>query len=285
MGNWSFPPVLEKIKNDVIKFLNKLEKDYNKSEGFDLETELLSSHTLRVSRVARGLAISEKLDPNPVYVAALFHDVGKFMWKTRDEFKDLKEETISATIAEEKLKHYDLDLEFIDKVVKILTELYNYNKGVGLEAAVIVEADALDKIGFHGVYTFFSKWTIRGKNLEEIIVKHLPGELTYANNIERVIFTEAGKRISMLLKKRTLDYYEVFLTELELFGYKFSINCINKRDIDILYIVKNKEVKEVKTHTEKREKCEWFEIEIIYDDGEQHKASFCLPRPLKIVER
>lgn len=270
--------LLNKIEHHVIGILEDLEYKYNLAQGLDKRTRFLVSHSLRVANIAKYIAEREDLDPTLVYIAALLHDLGKFVWKKNREYEGAREEEISARYAENILVGLNLlDNEIVKNIKEIIQKLYGEKELSDKRVAILHDADALDRVGYHGVYTFLSKWTIRGEDLETIILKRLPGELTYIQNIEKVMVTKTGKKLARLFKEKAIKFYEGLLRELNQLGFNYALKIEEYKNMKIVCVIKNKEIISSDKNIEKKLKCMWYSMRIKYIDNEIQEFGFCLP--------
>lgn len=122
-------------------------------------------HVKRVQRLCLKLSGSvEGTDSEVVEVAALLHDVGKFMEK---ENSAIDHGSVSADMGEKFLNSIKFDEE---KVAAICHAIRVHTHGVeprSTEAKVLHDADFLDKMGAVGVATLFIKACLVDTTIEE----------------------------------------------------------------------------------------------------------------------
>ena len=276
--NWEKFGWVKKIVEAAIDRLDKLEFEYNRAIGLNRETRFLSAHSLRVANIAKRICEEEGGNCLLVFIAALFHDAGKFIWKTDERFESVREEILSSMFAEKVLGDFGVDESIVNGVKEVIEEIYSEGHIDLKEAQIIRDADILDKVGYHGVYTFFSKWTLRGENIFDIVEKRLSGELTYLINVQKILYTETAKKYAKDLAKKSIAFYKDFLNELAQIGLKYVLESRVVDGIEVVLVLKQKRVDEIYENVENRLKCRWLRVEIRYSDGDLQEIGFCLPR-------
>ncbi len=206
------PKLLEKIKH----IIQKSESDFNK-ENSSYETNFLWDHSYRVGKIAYTLALREGVHPLIPTIAALFHDAGKF-FLGQYHVDDIPEETHSANIAEHILTEEGFPSKEIQLILSAISALYNDQMDCDFHCQIVHDADRLEKLGLLGIANFFTKATLRGKNLSDAIISSLSRELTYANASPKTMLTKSGRLFALEASKKTINYFDCLLEELELFG-------------------------------------------------------------------
>lgn len=165
-------------------------------------------HGMRVARFSERIARKEKLkvDHNALFVAALFHDIGKIKAVVESGEIDYKSDgnknhhLVSEQMFLEVLGKNTFDLlgkKFINKVISIIQETH-IDLPTFLEVKVIQDADELDNFGYLQIWRTFTYdaltnmsfsdalewWKIEGKASRSKILKTLWFETTkrVANN-------------------------------------------------------------------------------------------------------
>ncbi len=250
----------------------------------------LWEHTIHVASIAKKLAKSEGLDPFLPELTALFHDSGKFV-NGDYHIDDTPEEEIASRIAEEVLSKYGLEINDISKVKNALLSLYDENKNNNEIADIIHDADFLSKFGNVGIAVFFTKMVLRGKNINESILKSLSKELTYSSVLPLNMRTKSGKEIAERKRKKTIEFFTELLEELREDGVSdFIINkkkwvykAKGNKSVEILLVTRRQCQNCNSTYSseffvEKGIKCQ--KLNLIIKCGhcdDNYKLSFCLP--------
>jgi uncharacterized protein len=122
-------------------------------------------HVKRVQRLSKQLSKDMKrVDSDVVEVAALLHDVGKYVEK---ESKAVDHGSKSAEMAEEFLK----SIKFAEKKVAAVCHAIRVHthgeEPRSAEAKILHDADFLDKMGAVGVATLFIKACLTNATIEE----------------------------------------------------------------------------------------------------------------------
>ncbi|HSW38879.1 MAG TPA: HD domain-containing protein [Acidobacteriota bacterium] len=177
----------------------------------------LWEHTAHVASIVLQLAQAERLDPLLPSIAALFHDIGKFVGGVYRSDEIIEEEE-SARIAEQMLREAGMKKTDIRRVVSGLRALYNEKAGGNKLAALIHDADFLAKFGAMGVASFFTKSVLRGRALRSSIIGYLSKELTYAACLPMNMRTAAGKLAAVKKTADSVRFFRSLLTELRKSG-------------------------------------------------------------------
>jgi HD superfamily phosphodiesterase len=202
-----FPGLMQKVQ----KAIQESESAFEGSGG-DVES-FLWEHTMHVTSITYRLAQEEGLDPYIPAIAALFHDIGKFIGGRyhRDE---IIEEEESAQIAERLLPEFGVKKGDIRKILAGLRALYNERAKKNPVAAVLHDADFLSKFGALGVASFFTKSTLRRRPLRASVFGYLSKELTYAACLPLNMHTAAGRKLAAKKATGSLKFYRSLLDEL-----------------------------------------------------------------------
>ncbi|MBE8539375.1 HD domain-containing protein [Geoglobus acetivorans] len=190
-------------------------------------------HTCRVRNLALTIADGCDINKEALEIAALFHDVGRVR-------SDKNHAIASAEIAMDFLKNFDLEVEFVDVVVKSIEEHERLYEPTYLEGKILQDADKLDGMGAIGIIraaeasAFNSKLEYDTQNpfgvgctdLEEWIdenIRQIPNRNLRVDKylIEEIIgrqmqwinmmWTEKARRMA----QRRFDLMKTFLKELE----------------------------------------------------------------------
>lgn len=273
------PNLLEKIK----QIIQKSESDFSK-ENSSYETNFLWDHSYRVGKIAYTLALREGVNPLIPTIAALFHDAGKFVLG-QYHIDNIPEETHSANIAECILKEEGFSSKEIQLILSAISALYNDQKDCNLHCRIVHDADRLEKLGLLGIANFFTKATLRGKNLSDALSSNLSRELTYANASPKTMLTKSGRLFAIEKSKKTINYFDGLLDELELFGIGkyYSKKTLLDKGVEIILVVPEncshcKGEYQITITTEKGIKCEKLNAHFSCNRcKEQYDVSFCLP--------
>ncbi len=273
------PNLLEKIK----QIIQKSESDFNKENSL-YETNFLWDHSYRVGKIAYTLALREGVNPLIPTIAALFHDAGKFVLG-KYHVDNVSEEEHSASIAEGILKEEDFSSKEIHLILSAISALYSDQMECDLHCQIVHDADRLEKSGLLGIANFFTKATLRGKNLSDALSSSLSRELTYANASPKTMLTKSGRLFAIEKSKKTIDYFDGLLEELALFGIGrfYSKKTLLEKGVEIILVVPEncshcKGEYMITISTEKGIKCEKLTAHFSCNRcSEQYNVSFCLP--------
>jgi len=130
------------------------------------------------------------------------------------KFKESKlpEETYSALIAQKLLEEFKWGIDTISNICEAIKELYQENSHNPL-SHLIRDADTLSKLGFQGLMSYISKWTLRGLPSLQIAKKKLSIELTYAFNAKHTMLTPQGRKESIKEAEWTLTSFKNLLNQ------------------------------------------------------------------------
>lgn len=122
-------------------------------------------HVKRVQRLCVQLAKNAKeVDSGVLEVAALLHDIGKYVEK---ENNAVDHGRISAEMAEEFLRSIKFDNDKLKAVCHAIRVHTHGEEPRSLEAKIVHDADFLDKMGAVGVATVFVKACLANTTIEE----------------------------------------------------------------------------------------------------------------------
>jgi len=180
--------------------------DIEETEGFVKEKlenfPDVRSHTQRVRKYALFIAKQEKADLKIVEAAALLHDIGYSIEGFSNHAKN------SVTVAKKFLEKSNFDnLEYL------LNAIEHGKDPKTIEAKIILDADALDRIGPIGII----RMTIHFFRDEKIIDTKILAEKV-KNLIEMSIqnlYTETAKEIAKSNLLSLKDFFEVLNIQLE----------------------------------------------------------------------
>jgi len=122
-------------------------------------------HVKRVQRLCIGLSRHMKgVDLEVVELAALLHDVGKFVEKENNALDHGK---VSAEVADEFLRSMEFDEGKVEAVCHAIRVHTHGEEPRSVEAKLLHDADFLDKMGAVGVATVFVKACLTETTIEE----------------------------------------------------------------------------------------------------------------------
>jgi len=122
-------------------------------------------HVKRVQRLSMQLLKSMKVaDSDVVEVAALLHDVGKYVEKDNNGVDHGK---VSAEMAEKFLSSVKFDMEKVKAICHAIRVHTHGEEPRSVEAKILHDADFLDKMGAVGVATLFIKACLTNATIEE----------------------------------------------------------------------------------------------------------------------
>lgn len=208
--------LLASVEARARELLTEAEREFVEAAG-PVPTRHLWEHTLSVANLAAEIAEAEGGDVLVARVAALFHDIGKFRDGKYHE-GGVAEEDYATEVATMELRALGADEALIGRVVAALREMYRPSARSPVEAKALHDADVLSKTGAYGVATMLVKWASRGLTVSEIVSKKLARELTYAANAERLLSTEAGRRMAKERIKRELSTLRALVEEVSKLG-------------------------------------------------------------------
>ena len=194
-------------------------------ESVEGEVRVLTSHSLLAALYANIIASSEGLDARTAVAAALLHDYGK-LGSREAGAGELEYLARESRRLRELLSRMDVEPE----------EALRAIMGEGRVGDVVWDADLLSKLGVLGLYSFFSKWAVRGKDLIAAVVENLPRELTIAVNAARLARTRTGRKLASTLADRSLEAYKLLIDELRSLGLDVSVEGENVRGVRVLWV-------------------------------------------------
>lgn len=175
------------------KLIRELERKYIEASK-PVTTTHLWEHSKQVADIAVEIGRRAGADLEVVALASLFHDVGKF-YSGQYHRDEVREEVHSARAAEKIMRECGLSQEKIGRVVEAIHSLYGEETPASLECKVLRDADLLSKSGALGVANFFIKWSARGMNMSDMLISELGRELSYLENLDKLVLTEAARGI------------------------------------------------------------------------------------------
>jgi len=196
----------------------------------------LWSHSARVAHFAHHLAIKEGLDPTAAILAALIHDAGKFFGGNYHQDEE-PEEKKAVIVAQEILRGspYESQLPIINDAILSLYRDDRNPSGIG---AILYDADRLDKLGYIGIAQFFSKHSLRGKFLDNDLMKKVCIELTYAHHAPLTLKTTTARKLASRRSERVRSFFMGLLEEWrEMELGDFSIHDADVEGIKLVLVV------------------------------------------------
>lgn len=181
-------------------------------------------HGLEVARFAVKIIEVEKLkiDKDIIYVAGLFHDIGKVNAINSNREIDynsegnLKHEDISIDFLSKYIGKY-VDQEFIAKVVEIITEK-DYSSS--LERKVLSDADELGNFGFSQVWRTFNYCALSKQSFEQMLEFWKAGNLKDRKEWINKLNFDISKRVA----RSRFIRFEKFLQTIEEESLGLDIN-------------------------------------------------------------
>lgn len=206
-----YPELVGRVK----RVIEESERQYARKKGQAIEAgeSFLWEHTREVAAVAMRLAVAEGVDPLLPVTAALFHDIGKFSGG-RYHADDIPEEQEAAGIARQMLEAAGMTEDHMLEVVGGLEALYHENVEGNHIADMVHDADFLCKFGFLGAAHFFQKAALRGRPLQQVVLRDLSKELTYAACLPLNMRSEAARKMAAKKRKDSLLFFKGLLGEL-----------------------------------------------------------------------
>ncbi|MDY6764606.1 MAG: HD domain-containing protein [Halobacteria archaeon] len=164
-------------------------------------------HILGTMRLGEKIARQENANVDVVKVAALFHDIAKF---EVDQEVHAEE---GAQVAREYLSSEGYSDTFIEKVVRTVKDhSKGMDEGLPLESKILMEADAIDKIGVAGATLLALRVGYESRphtDIPEMIDRVIDRGKSILNWIE----TETGRRIALERIERAKTYRDWFKDE------------------------------------------------------------------------
>ena len=273
------PNLLDKAK----KIIQKSENEFNKQNSV-FESNFLWDHSYRVAKIAYTIALKEGMNPIVPTIAAIFHDAGKFVLGAYHA-DELPEETHSASIAENILLEEGFSQQEIKNILSAISALYNDKLDCNKSCQIVHDADRLEKLGFLGIANFFTKATLRGKNLTDAVVSNLSRELTYANAAPKTMLTGFGRFLANEKREQSFVYFQGLLDELVFFGIgKYNLKKTKlESGIEFYLVVPEKcflceGMYQINFTTERGIKCEKLLAKYTCTKcNNSYEISFCLP--------
>lgn len=182
-------------------------------EGIPVHPALGIRHSMRVYETSLELSQHLVLDNEVLYIAALFHDIGKYpTYALPNVDHPLRSKGVAAAY----LQRNAFSPEKIPKVLEVIeTHMYYSEPGKSDEAVYMRDADILDNIGNIGIARIFS--LIGQDELIRTPEDAVERVRTFAEALPNKVFTKTGRRIALKrreevmrflagLKKQTLEY-------------------------------------------------------------------------------
>jgi uncharacterized protein len=216
--------ILESIAAALREQVREDEASYGRG---DREPDSLWDHLERVSRLAERLGHLEGVDPIACKLAGLFHDAGKFS-EGRYHQDERPEEMSSVECLRKLGEKHGLDSRLVDDVAEAILQLYRDDPEPSPLAAVLFDADNLDKLGPLGVANYFAKVGLRGRGISKSSILRLTVELTYARHAPRCLATETGRRLAHPRAEATVRYIRDLIDTLREDGlYDFQVEEVD----------------------------------------------------------
>jgi hypothetical protein len=201
------PASLERALRDRIR------ADEQAAGPSDRPPDTLWGHLLRVAAIAERLGREEGIDPALCRLAGLFHDAGKFAGG-RYHHGDVPEETLSVDALRDLGAAHAIPADDLDAVAEAIEQLYRDDPDPSPLAAVLFDADNLDKLGPLGVANHFVKRGLRGRGIGRGALLRASIELTYARVAPRSLWSAAGRRVAAVRGPQTRAFFHDLLEQL-----------------------------------------------------------------------
>jgi len=244
----------------------------------------LWAHSLRVARLARRLARETTgAEPEEAFLAGMLHDAGKFEGGRYHE-GDVPEEERSAAWALEVLPAHGFGEETSARVAAGIRGVHRQEGEPNLLAAVVQDADNLDKLGPHGVATFLVKAGLRGRGLDEDLLAQIGVELTYARYAEEAMRTEAGRSLAGPWARRTEELLLELIGSVREAGlFQPVVETLTFDGLDIVAIRPDRcrcsGTISCSVHGEDSVKCTMLRLDQVCSGcGDIRSVRFCCPR-------
>ncbi len=218
--------ISSKVLNEIKQTLIEDESSYQVNHGESTFSSLWT-HSVRVARIAHYLAINEEEDSTAALLAGLLHDAGKFVGGVYHR-NDVAEEELAVKAAERILRgtiHEPLLLKISDAILSLYRDDVD-PAGVG---ALLYDSDRLDKLGHMGIAQFFAKNALRGKFLDNDMMKRFSVEMTYAHHAPLTLKTKTGKDLATVRSARVRSFYNALIDEWE----EMELGFFSIRNFDI----------------------------------------------------
>ena len=276
----SFPGVGSDLQERIRNVLVRDESRYQREQGTSAFSSLWS-HSLRVAGIARTLAEREGVDQTAAVLSALLHDAGKFRGGLYHE-GDRPEEEDAVELAGELVG--DTEHEgLLPEIGSAILSMYRDDVETGRLGAVLYDADRLDKLGCTGIAQFFSKSALRGRFLDEELIRQASVELTYAYHAERNLKTRTGRELATRRASRVRAFFDDLIEEWRELGLgTFSVERAEIEGIPLVLVVPARcgcgSGYEIRTDIEDGVKCRSAVIEYVCPRcNGKRELSFCLP--------
>lgn len=161
------------------------------------------SHTLRVFKTAKKIALEENADTLEVLLTAALHDVDDHKLFTTSKTKEH---------AREFLNKNSVPRDVIEKIINDIDNI-SYSKGnsklLSLEGRIVCDADRLDAIGAVGIARCFAYGGSRNRSLDTSL-EHFTEKLF---NIKDLMLTNTGKSLALKRHEFLKEFYKNYLKE------------------------------------------------------------------------
>jgi putative nucleotidyltransferase with HDIG domain len=196
-------------------------------------TDSLWDHLQRTAKIAEQLGRAEGIDPATCRLAALFHDAGKFH-EGRHHGDSVPEEQHSVEVLKELAGRHDIPEDRVAEISGAILQLYRGDPNPTPLAAILFDADNLDKLGLLGAANFFLKRGLRGRGISPSFMIQFTVELTYARHAVGCMQTEAGRDWARRRAPHTRQFFFSLIDELREDG--LADLAVNEIEFDGLLI-------------------------------------------------
>ena len=182
---------------------------YDNSEKDDLHG---FKHVERVLRTSLELGVVLNANLLVIKIAALLHDVGRYL-KKEDDIKNHAE--ISAEIADNFIikNKFNFAIEDFENILHCIRShsFSNDLKPKTLEAKILHDSDKLDALGAIGLYRTVG-FTIKNNRGIEQVISHLENKIL---KLKDFLYLDYSKKIAEKRHKLALDFYDQIKGELK----------------------------------------------------------------------
>ena len=175
---------------------------YNNSEKNDIHGFM---HVERVLKLSSEIGTVLNANLPVIKIAALLHDVGRFL-KKNDDVRNHAE--ISADIAENFImkNNFNIAIEDVENILHCIRahSFSNDLEPKTLEAKILSDADKLDALGAIGLYRTIGFTILRNGGLDDVI-EHLENKILKLKNR---LYLDISKEIANSREKLIINFYE-----------------------------------------------------------------------------
>ena len=209
----------------------RIRRDEQAAGRPDRPPDTLWGHLQRVAAIAETLGREEGVEPALSRLAGLFHDAGKFAGG-RYHGEDVPEEQLSVDALQALGGAHGLAEADLDAVAEAIEQLYRDDPDPTPLAAVLFDADNLDKLGPLGVANHFLKRGLRRPSIGPGALLRASVELTYARAAPHSLWSAAGRRVAAERAPQTRAFFLDLLDQLRCLGIAdFHVESVPHGDL------------------------------------------------------